>query len=373
MFLFNFGAETLKLYAMKTKLKRYLHYIVIIMGMLFFSCTADKNGIPIIYLDDNIKDTAAVLLQESVNFDVPISTADLYIWNDSIAIVRNKVVSDTWFLELYDLRDNRLLRHFFRHGNGPGEMLEINFIFNNDTIVIEDFQKDNIAVIPVNKAVYDDDFEPDIRPMSIWSQYKLPFKGRLLALNPYCFINKEYGINNDGPRFIVSDSNYVYKETESYKYQTYNVSYSSFFISFANDRIVYVCKKEPVLELYDTNLNPIKQIFGPEMQSRQKYMIEENGNVCFLNTIPYAYSSFCYNDNFFYVCYNGNFLSYKNDFDTSLLKSWIFKFDWDGNFIDSYYIDHYVKSMSLSNDGRYIYAFGTDREGENVFYKYLLR
>lgn len=352
---------------------RYLHYIVIIMGMLFFSCTANRNGIPITYLDDNIKDTAAVLLQESVNFNVPISTADLYIWNDSIAIVRNMVVSDTWFLELYDLRDNRLLRHFLRHGNGPGEMLEINFIFNNDTIVIEDFQKDNITAIPVHKAVNDDTFKPNLRPISVWSQYKLPFKGKLLALNPYRFINKDYGINNDGPRFIVSDSNYVYKEKKHYEYNTFNVSYSSFFISFANDRIVYVCKSEPVLELYDTSLNLIKEILGPEMQSRQKYKIEENGNVCFLNTIPYAYSSFCYNDDYFYVCYNGDYLSYKNDFDSSLLKSWIFKFDWDGNFIDSYYIDHYVKSMSLSNDGRYIYAFGTDREGGNVFYKYLLR
>ena len=359
---------------MKTKInkKSLAIGLAAVAVALSVSCSEQNTGnVPVMTLDHTVKDTANTLISEDLNFNIPIYAQKIYICEDSIAVVCNK--NSEWFLELYNLNENRLLKNFLRRGNGPGEMLDVNFFFNNDTITVEDFQKDRIAVIPIHDAVYDDSYKPELSPLSVLSQYKLPYKGRLLALNPYCFINKEYSINNDGPRFIVSDSNYVYKETESYKYQTYNVSYSSFFISFANDRIVYVCNKEPVLELYDTNLNPIKQIFGPEMQSRQKYMIEENGNVCFLNTIPYAYSSFCYNDNFFYVCYNGNFLSYKNDFDTSVLKSWIFKFDWDGNFIDSYYIDHYVKSMSLSNDGRYIYAFGTDREGENVFYKYLLR
>ena len=104
----------------------------------------------------------------------------------------------------------------------------------------------------------------------------------------------------------------------------------------------------------------------------QKYLIEDNGDVVFLNTIPAAYTSFCYDESCFYVSYNGALLSYKNNFDRSLLKTWIMKFDWDGNFIDSYYIDYYIESMSLSKDSRYIYVFGTDSTGENVFYKYQL-
>lgn len=50
--------------------------------------------------------------------------------------------------------------------------------------------------------------------------------------------------------------------------------------------------------------------------------------------------------------------------------TYILKFDWDGNFIDSYYIGYYVKSMSLSNDGRFLYTFGSDNNGNDIFYKY---
>ena len=338
---------------------------------LLESCSEQSTGnVPVLTLDHTVKDTVNTLISEDLNFNIPISAQKIYICEDSIAVVCNK--NSTWFLELYNLNENRLIKQLLRHGNGPGEMLDVNFYFNNDTISIEDFQKDRIAVIPIHNAVYGNDYEPELRTLSVQSQYKLPFKGRLIALNPYCFINKEYGIDNNGRRFIITDSNYVYEYPSIYRYDTFNVSYSIFFISHINDRIVFANTHEPELEIYDLRLNPLKKILGPEMPA-QKYQIEEDGDVVFLNTIPAAYSSFCHDESYFYVSYNGCLLSYKNDFDRSSLKSWIMKFDWDGNFIDSYYIDHYVKSMSLSNDGRYIYAFGIDREGENVFYKYLLR
>lgn len=346
-------------------------YISMIMAVaLSVSCSEQSTGnVPVMTLDHTVKDTANTLISEDLNFNIPISAQEIYICEDSIAVVCNK--NSTWFLELYNLNENRLIKHLLRHGNGPGEMLDVNFYFNNDTIGIEDFQKDRIAIIPIHDAVYNDSYNPELRTLSLQSQYKLPFKGRLIALNPYCFINKEYGIDNNGPRFIITDSNYVYEDSSSYEYDTFNVSYSTFFISHINDRIVFVNTYKPELEIYDLRLNPLREILGPEMPS-QKYLIEDDGDVVFLNTIPAAYSSFCHDESYFYVSYNGALLSYKNNFDRSLLKTWIMKFDWDGNFIDSYYIDYYIESMSLSKDSRYIYVFGTDSTGENVFYKYQL-
>lgn len=340
--------------------------------ILLVSCSEqDTNNISVQTLDNTVKDTTNTLTPEDVNFNIPITAQMIYICEDSIAVVCNK--KSTWFLELYNLNDNRLIKRFLRHGNGPGEMLEVNFYFGKDTITVEDFQKDKIAVIPIHDAVYNDSYNPELRTHSVQSQYKLPSKGKLIALNPYCFINKEYGINNDGPRFIITDSNYVYEESSRYKYDTYNVTYSAFFISYTNDRIVFVNYRDPMLEIYDLHFNLLKKILGPEMSGTQKYQIEDDGEVVYVNTIPAAYSSFCYDERYFYVSYNGSFLSYKNDFDSSLLKTWIMKFDWDGNFIDSYYIDYNIESMSLSKDSRHIYVFGTDSNGDNVFHKYLLK
>ena len=308
---------------------------------LLVSCSEQSTGnVPVMTLDHTVKDTANTLISENLNFNIPISAQEIYICEDSIAVVCNK--NSTWFLELYNLNENRLIKHLLRHGNGPGEMLDVNFYFNNDTIGIEDFQKDRIAIIPIHDAVYNDSYNPELRTLSLQSQYKLPFKGRL-----------------------------VYEDSSSYEYDTFNVSYSTFFISHINDRIVFVNTYKPELEIYDLRLNPLREILGPEMPS-QKYLIEDDGDVIFLNTIPAAYTSFCYDEICFYVSYNGALLSYKNNFDRSLLKTWIMKFEWDGNFIDSYYIDYYIESMSLSKDSRYIYVFGTDSTGENVFYKYQL-
>lgn len=347
-------------------------YICSIALMTLLPSCSEKGDSNVLILGSTVKDTAEVLLPESMDFDIPISANDIYIWNDSIAIVHNRPLEDIWFLELYNLNDGKLMNHFIRRGNGPGEMLDNNFIFYNDTIVITDFQKDHIAIIPVAEATGNNSYTPELKSYSVRSQYILPFKGKLIALNPYCFINKEYGISNDGSRYIVSDSNYVYEEATEYIHDTYNVSFSRFFISYLNDRIVFTDKREPKIEICDTDFNLIKTVLGPDMQGTQKYRIEEDGDVIFVNTIPMVYTSHCYNDEYFYVCYNGDFLSYKNDFDYSALKSWVLKFDWDGNFIDSYYMDHCIKSMSLSNDGRYIYAFGMDPDGESVLYKYLL-
>ena len=47
-----------------------------------------------------------------------------------------------------------------------------------------------------------------------------------------------------------------------------------------------------MLEIYDLHFNLLKKILGPEMSGTQKYQIEDDGEVVYVNTIPAAYSSF---------------------------------------------------------------------------------
>lgn len=151
------------------------------------------------------------------------------------------------------------------------------------------------------------------------------------------------------------------------------MTYSQIILSYINDAVVYISSNEALIELYDTKLRLLKKITGPPMPHETLYYVTGNGAVSFLNGVPYTFMEFCHDNHNFYLAYNGDFLTSENNYDASTFNTYILKFDWDGNFIDSYYIDHYVKSMSLSNDGRYIYAFGTDHDGESVFYKYLLK
>lgn len=346
--------------------------ITFIFSAVLSSCTMGDRTVPISQLDNSVIDSAHSLIPENIDFEYPITAKKIYVWNDSIVVVNNQATESNLFIELYSLQDNSMINSMIHKGNGPSEMLEINFYYQNDTIVAEDIHRKNIAVIPIDRAV-NHKYIPELKQIDIHSQYILPFKGKLIGVNPNCFISKKYDIYNNGDRFILSDSNYVYKEDNEYTHSTFNVTYSQIILSYINDAVVYISSNEALIELYDTKLRLLKKITGPPMPHETLYYVTGNGAVSFLNGVPYTFMEFCHDNHNFYLAYNGDFLTSENNYDASTFNTYILKFDWDGNFIDSYYIDHYVKSMSLSNDGRYIYAFGTDHDGESVFYKYLLK
>lgn len=344
-----------------------------ILGLISaVSCRQGTADIPDIVLSPEILDSAQALFPEKIGFNPAISAKQVFVWNDSIFVVLNDKSSGRRFIELYS-SDNNIIRDYFIRGRGPGEMLDASAFYSNDTLLVEDIFQNSIAVIPLPQAISDYDFKPELSKYSIQSQFMWPYRNALLAVNPNRFICKEYGINNDGQRFIISDNSLSYKETEKYKFTTFNVTYSSFIISYRNNRILYYSATTPEIEIYDLDRNLLRTIYGPPMSQDIKYYIDDFNDVSFLSNIPYAYRKSCHNSDFVFLCYIGDFLRPENNYDESDFSSYILQFDWDGNFIDSYYIDHYIKSMSLSRDGRYIYAFGTDHDGESVFYKYLLK
>ena len=320
-------------------------------------------------LSDKVKDTAAVLTAEDIGFTPPISAVSVYIYGDSIAVVHNTDKAHRKHVELYNINDNSLILGMIPIGNGPGEMVSANSRYNNDTLVIWDFMKSNIAAISIKNAVSDTGYRPILRPFSLTPKCMWPYKGRLMAINPNCFRYDRLGINNDGPRLIVSDSNYAYKESRKYEIQTVNAVYADFFISWENDRIIVLDTSEPLIEVFSTDMNPLKTIYGPELPDEIVYSTYENFGtyVAAEGDSPESYHTFCANEDFFYLAYNGDFFSRdKTMYD---MNTWIFKFDWDGNFVDSYYVDHFISSMSLSEDGQSMYIFGVNRDGENVFYR----
>lgn len=345
-------------------------FAVIAIILLLSSCNDGSKSYNDVKLDNVLLEHAQHIVGEKVDFPFPITTQKLYVDNDSIVIVLNRKDKSSYFVELFNINDTNYYKGLIRPGNGPGEMLDITYSFYNDTLLVKDIHKNNIAIIPIHKAISDSSYTTTLHSSDIMSQFIWPYQDKLLAVNPNCFTSREYGINNDGPRFILSDTNYVYKEDKEYKYDTFNVTGSKFFISYPNNRIVLYMTNEPRIEIYDTDFNLIRTITGPELPEKIKYANYYNF-VVYEGGAPFAYSSSCFDSEYFYITYYGRFSTREikfEDFDTYILK-----FDWDGNFINSYFFDFCIKSISMSNDGRCIYAFGTDHDGESVFYKYLLK
>jgi hypothetical protein len=89
--------------------------------------------------------------------------------------------------------------------------------------------------------------------------------------------------------------------------------------------------------------------------------------------IPYTYLSFCTDKDFFYLTYMGDYLDLTKNKNMEDYPLWVFKFDWDGNFIDTYYLGQYVSAISLSADGKSFYATAISSEKNPFLIKFSIK
>lgn len=193
-------------------------------------------------------------------------------------------------------------------------------------------------------------------------------------MNPYSFkdINTKY--NNRAPRFILSTNDFQYNEKHKYKYDTFNVVNGHFIINFQRGRIVYFSRNEDYFEIFNLDKKLIKKVFGPD-NIKPKYFKYDNGysdEILYLGNIPISYISSCYSNNYIYVTYCGNRLDIKKNSDLSQYPTYIFKFDWNGNIINSYYTENYIKNISIANDERYIFSWEMNKNKELKLVKYYM-
>lgn len=354
--------------------------VISVLLALISSCRQNGTGeidVQIVFLGSSIKDTAELLQPTSINFDFPITASAINVWHDSIAVVFNGNPVDRHFVEFFNMRTGQEIAAFFRKGRGPGEFIETTYNFNKDTVQLHDPRLERIVWLPIDSILTSAFYEPDEPRHLSWedfeSRWVWPYQEGLLGVNPNSFTNKNLGINYDGSRFIVSDSSFSYREEGEYQYDAFDVQSSSAFISYTKNRIVYLNGAEPEVELYDLDLKLLKKIKGPELPQKPEYAVNERNEILYVNQVPNSYKVQCHGEDYFYLTYIGEFLSSEINYDSSNFSSYVFQFDWDGNFIDSYLIDCYVVSLSLSDNGKRLYAFGTDKDGINVFNQYTLR
>lgn len=90
---------------------------------LFLSCSGRSSVAPAVEsytLEREILDTAKTLKPETVNFNSPITAENVYVWNDSIAVVKNiEDQKEHKLLEIYNINNGSLLWDAFVKGNGP--------------------------------------------------------------------------------------------------------------------------------------------------------------------------------------------------------------------------------------------------------------
>lgn len=345
-------------------------YIIgsIILYLFLLSCTKKQDNRNVVNLKNEIKKECTALKASFIELPQEFIYARYYsVYKDSILIVLNKKIEDIYLIEFHNLKTKKGIRRIFRYGNGPEELLSANININQNLLIVDDYVKKEISFIDIDSITNDPNYKPAISKYIIDARTVVPYNNnKLLMDNPSYFVEPNLGINNETPHFIIADVNKTAEiKPVKQKYYTRNVSDGKIITNYSHNRIYYINSNLPEIELYDNNLNLIKQLVGPD-ELKINYTIIDN-EVVFKKTIPYSYMDYCCNDDYVYTLYMGDFMTEEKRLQDNDL--WIFKFDWDGNLINSYSVPQYINKISIGIGEDNLYATGYNDEENPILIK----
>ena len=142
----------------------------------------------------------------------------------------------------------------------------------------------------------------------------------------------------------------------------FNVSQGSILCSKEYNSIVFCSSTRNRLEWmrYDT-LEPFLVYDGPGKEQNE-YHISKDGSVSFDKTFLVAYNSVCSTSDLVFFSYTGQF--YQSEVHLAKSPTFILVFN-----LDSYKVDCFMKKLSVSQDGKYLYGSGYDNDGNRAIWK----
>lgn len=340
--------------------------IITLLSILFLSCYQSlyDTDVAVVHLDEKVKKTATLLNVDIINTDTILETAkNCFVYSDSILVVQNIKGSDKAFIEFYNLKNNNKIKETILRGNGPNELLNVIAWNSGDFLLIDGFVNHKFAKINVNSFINNPSNKITFHPYSFHAQSMELFNDSIfLVENPYCFYNKKLGIKQKVSRLYLSNGNYEYYKKN--QISAINVNIGDIIIKPDHTKIVYSSRRKPFIEVYDIDLTLKKVINGPDYFDLD-YKIDGD-MIQYLNNTPHSYMASCYNDTIIYLAYEGVVKKHNSVIETQTdnnNNTWIFKLDWDGNILNSYYIQN-IKILSLSLGLNNTLYYGCKLNGE---------
>ena len=324
---------------------------------------------------DNITlDIGLDKLEEVDMHDIPLGFSDIYdyqywIANDSLVLIKNDKSKGN-FLDIANLNTGKRIGAFLPYGEGPDEILFDDIFFDGSQIVVTDFIRSRFAQFTPDKLMQYS-FKPRFNnfPIELYATSPPLLYGNdsILLVNPFRYINKRYGIEQNEPRFIKIPIEY-----ESLQYNTtglYITNCVGQIILAENpvDKRLWAASYEKsVIEIYDTATNLEKTISIPSKVSQdpQVAVVESRGvkEVVAQGQRSSAFQSMTFDkkDGSAYLLLVGEiFLKGQKSNEKG---AHIIHLDREGNFINGAYSPQYIRNISVSNGT--IYATILD-EDEN--------
>ena len=293
----------------------------------------------------------------------------------------------THMVTIVNMNTNTKIGEYITRGEGPNEILSTLPYFGNNTLDIQCVYTRKAISFNVDSAMaLGSLYQPRIivPEENIYLTFRTFDDSLLIAENMYYFdgcdkfrtdpaLPQYYYIDKKGkyiPDFKKSDYDMI-------KFMPGNCTGGAICVNRAKNRFVSCYGYQPVIKVYDTQLNQIRQINGPEPNDAE-YTLEADGFTLFFNRkngVCHYYNGSYYDDECIFV---QNLRNYKwkrtKEGETySQLEretTELFKLDWDGNVIERYSAKGFtVLPITYSKTTNTLYLYLSDEFGEVNLYK----
>ena len=332
-------------------------------ALLTFGCSRnnDDTGVKTFHYDIadyNVSDVEYEEIPFSRKF---IHAHSFYVYADSILVVVNSNSADN-FIEFHNINTKECITKCLRKGNGPNEIINCHAYLYGDKLVADDFVKGRFVSIDMDRIAK----EGENYKLEDLKQYQGNFEAitvypidseKILLMNPFCFESRQLGIDNKEPRFYYNE-----RKFRNGLAQTYNIAQGYMQINHTDSLIVFASSAEPLMELYDFNLDCLKKVTGPTDMK-----VTYHKKLAFKKHVAYSYMSLATDDENIYALYVGN--QKDNAVEKPKPYTHILRYDWDCVLHDVAIVPLRLNDISRTSDQNTFYVSGYDEDGVKVLYK----
>lgn len=331
---------------------------LVVIFIAFFLCRcAWAENVDTVVLSDAVKSDAVHLAPVETEFYTGFTgenSADflMLVLNGShlISINLGEPGKKEKILNIYEPGKDRPVYSALDYGKDDSEYLGVMPFLCGSTLYLTDIDKGKLIVMDLSKVIASKRYRPEVMDSHIDANAIIPYKGRLLCLSPLWTdrsdVSDKFMLSTDDCQDYAGDADVT---------ETQFVARGSLLANSDVTRIFFFDEEYSVAELYDGDLNLLRRIVGPDGM---------DGGILEPMAPAYSMLTQC-------ACADAAFVSYIGDGTPDMSGSYIFKFDWNGNLLETYVTDDMVYNMSVSPDGKTLYAYVMDAGGSCRLVKYI--
>lgn len=285
---------------------------------------------------------------------------------DSFLIMKNRNTEYAYYI--YNILSKKKIGECVSFGIGPGEMIDPRFVpSTDDNIWIFDKNRKVLNIcdrqkflegeeLEINRAITFEEFCDNI--------VFIPRKGFIASV--FNLNNKRFGLFNLDGDTICYKGGYPALSSLQTNIEQIEGFINDFTANAEENRVFVFCKRTDLIECYDTDMNLIKRIHGPEHFFPEVHQagdrIETNKG-----TERDAYSFPLSVGKKVFVLYSGKVFNPQNH---DYLKDKILVFDWNGNPQQYYQLDIPIFDFAVDEKSRIIYGLTDKPESHIVQFKF---